>query len=287
MSKNTTNSIYAQALRMLEKTQGFKDAGEYVANAEAIVKHFRTDYPNINTRKVRLAAVMRAIRDAKLDVPLEYSKEMATITEACLAAGRAQKLPLPRAEQMMTWRDVLALKDTAKKELSAEDYLIFSLYTLQPPVRADYVGMTVLNYYTKHHKADTSRNYCVLHTARNRSFFVFNVYKTAPTYGQTVVRIDERLADIIREANRMGGSLLTLETPNQLSKRVMSIFGRLAERPKMGIGLLRHSYITTFLKNFQSIERKEEVARQMLHSKAIQEEYAVADAVADAGDDEE
>jgi len=281
MSKNTTNSVYQAAVNQLEKKLGFTGAAAYVEKAEDVVKHLRVDYPNLNTRKVKLCAVMRVIKDAKLEVPLEYSKEMASITEASLAAGRAQKLSPPRADQMMTWRDVLALREAARTALSAEDYLIYSLYTLQPPVRADYVGMAVINYYSKHHKADTSRNYCVLHTGRNRSFFVFNVYKTAGTYGQTVVKIDERLADIIREANRMGQSLLTLETPNQLSKRVMAIFDRLAGRPKMGIGLLRHSYITTFLAHFQSIERKEAVARQMLHSKAIQEEYAVADAVAD------
>lgn len=280
MSKNTTNSIYASALKTLGNKVGFTTVEQYIEHATPIVAHLRSAYPNINTRKVKVAAVMNAIKKVEKPVPLAYHQEMASITEATLAASKLQALPAQRREELMNWSDITALRHKAKEVLSAEDFLIYCLYTLNPPVRADYTGMVLLNSWSKHHKADTTRNYCVLH--KGNGFFVFNQYKTSKAYGQVIVPIAKPLTEVLRATCTFGEPIISVPTPNALSKRVMSIFRRLTEREKLGIGLLRHSYITTFLTHFQSITKKEEVARHMLHSKAIQELYAVADMVQDA-----
>jgi hypothetical protein len=275
-----TERIYSHALRMLESELGVSGAAQLVERAAEVVAHLEKKYANFSTRKVKLSAVIRVVREAGMAVPLPYARAMADMAEATLVASKQQKLSDGRKDSMLDWAAIRGLRGLAKEKLSAEDYLIYCLYTLQAPVRADYTGMRVLTRFGQFHSADTTRNYCVL--TASQPYFVFNVYKTAKTYGQVMVPICAELAVLIREMGREGQDLLTLTTPNALTKRVMAIFETLTEKPKLGIGLLRHSYITTFLATFKTIKKKEEMARRMLHSRAVQETYAVAEALEDA-----
>jgi len=44
----------------------------------------------------------------------------------------------------------------------------------------------------------------------------------------------------------------------------------------IGVNLLRHAYITEFMKSPHTIKEREELAMKMLHDKETQEKYAVA-----------
>ena len=61
-------------------------------------------------------------------------------------------------------------------------------------------------------------------------------------------------------------------TPNLLSKKVTAIFEKLSGK-RMSINLLRHAYIKHFLSKKRSIKEKEALAKKMLHSTTLQEQY--------------
>ena len=188
----------------------------------------------------------------------------------------SQDLPQTKKDNMLEWSEVLALKEGAKEKLSDLEYVIYCLYTFLPPVRADYVGMIIKKRLTKTLNKD--HNYLITPKDKTKWKFVFNQYKTAKCYGQTIIEIPLDLTTVI--SNYIGddvkdGTVLfqdTIQTPNALSKKVVSIFKKLSDK-SMGISLLRHSFITDFYKTPRRLTEKKEISRMMMQSSNMQECY--------------
>lgn len=225
---------------------------------------------NPGTRKNYLAALLRVATGTEEE--LKPFRELQKKTHEWLNNQRIQQtLPHHRLDQMLTWAEVLGLRNKATAMLSPEEYLIYCLYTLTPPVRCDYWNMKVVKYLTEKCKTDKKWNYCAIH--KNDAFFQFNVYKTSSTYGPKTFPVSDELFAVLKD--RPCGRLLeTVDTANKLSKAVVSIFEKLAGK-SMGIGLLRHSYITTFLSQPRRLVERIELAEMMFHSWTTQEEYHI------------
>jgi integrase len=228
---------------------------------------------NPQTRKSKLSAVLDLIRDRSEAEKKPYKDVFAIAKKACDELAKSQTLPPVRLAKMLSWSEVLALKSKAK-DLDPEDYLIYCLYTLNAPVRADYVDMLVVDKYTAKHKADVSRNYCVIN--KDKGYFVFNQHKTMQTYGQVIVPIHKELLEIIKETCNTDDDLLSQKTPGDLSQIVIRIFNKLSGK-QMGIGLLRHSFISEYLLKTRRIVDKDAIAKTMMHTYVTQETYAVID----------
>jgi integrase len=194
----------------------------------------------------------------------------------------SQDLPETKKENMLEWSEVLALKEGAKEKLYDLEYVIYCLYTLLPPVRADYVVLIIKKRLTKTLNKD--HNYLITPKDKTKWKFVFNHYKTSKAYGQTIIDIPSELVTII--SNYIGddvkdGTILfedTIKTPNALSKKVVSIFKKLSNKI-MGITLLRHSFITDYYKDGISrrISERKEISRMMMHSYVAQESYKICE----------
>jgi hypothetical protein len=187
----------------------------------------------------------------------------------------SQDLPQIKKDNMLEWSEVLALKEGAKEKLSDLEYLIYNLYTLLPPVRADYVDMIIKKRLTK--SLNKEHNYLIIPKNKSKWKFVFNQYKTSKCYGQTIIDIPLELATLI--GNYIGDDVKddtiffnTIQTPNALSKKVVSIFKKLSDK-SMGISLLRHSFVTNFYKVPRRLTEKKEVSRMMMQSSNMQECY--------------
>jgi hypothetical protein len=61
-------------------------------------------------------------------------------------------------------------------------------------------------------------------------------------------------------------------TPAQLSEKVQAIFKDYTGK-EVGVSLLRHAYITSVYPTLTTIKQKEDLARRMLHSATLQEQY--------------
>ena len=219
----------------------------------AILWHLRKEFPT-----------------ADVSAYVEESKRLQLLRQE---KAKKQTLPAGKMENLLTWPEVLALKEKAKSDLVDEDYLLYLLYTEMPPLRADFANLRI---YTRD-SAKLTGNYLL--TGNKRYRLVLNEFKTAKTFGKQVLELPEAVVAHLRvmwakePESKVPDAILEM-TENALSKRVSSLFEKLSGK-SMSINLLRHSYIKQFLSVPRTIVEKEAVAKRMLHSKVLQEQYDV------------
>jgi len=251
---NTTLKQYASCIKRLSSA-GFSDLIDF----KKVIHWIRTEASpsgSIETQNNFLSAILHNLGDTPLAGA--YQEEQKRLSVLRLAKQKSQTLD----KDVVAWTAVQALQPKALTDLSSEDYLIYSLYTFVPPVRADYCKM-------KFSSVETEGNYIL--TSEGNWFFVFNDYKTSKKYGQVKNIIPDDLKEILK-THETDGSILNL-SENALTKRVISVFKKLGVATS--ITNLRHSFITHFLSKKRSILEKEVIAQMMMHSTGLQERYDV------------
>lgn len=187
------------------------------------------------------------------------------------------------------WDAILNMYYTMAKQLDKSnfnsflEFVIISLYVLHPPVRADYANMKVF-VDESYVPADFKENYCVLQTNPR---FVFNQYKTAKKYGQTVVKMDEELHDILLDWMSINPTDYLLVSYVQYKKeykpfvesalchRIPLIFKKYTNIPST-INTMRHSYITHISApdtTLTTLITKKNNSTNMMHSLNMAEGY--------------
>ena len=172
-------------------------------------------------------------------------------------ADKVFEMPLKR--QRTNWKTI-------------QDYVIASLYTLQPPVRLDYADTLVVN--SDATKKPDDFNY--LENKKDGMRFVFNRYKTDKKYGQVVKDVPKELEEVLRKwlkINNSGDFLLTqnnqdLMGDNALSKNISRIFSH--DGKKLNVNLLRNIFLTDQL---GSQTKEQQLAKDMMNSTDAQKIY--------------
>jgi hypothetical protein len=240
--------------------------------SSTLPEYLKKEVQNPGTRKSYVSAILHVLKGRSEKERKPYTDMLSKLWSEI---KKPQTLGGERHDEMLSWKDVLSLRNDAKDKLSPEEYLTYCLYTLNPPARADYAGMELSAKYTIGMRRDRTKNYCIL--GDKNAYFIFNVYKTATKHGQVRVDASPELFQVLRDTTQVSsGQLLSVQTPNALTKRVIRIFEKLSGK-KMGIGLLRHSFITDYLAQPRPIQEKEIVARKMMHTWITQETYHIFD----------
>lgn len=268
---------YTQAIARL-KTAGYDIETQPREVIEWVKQQVKTDSAQI----VYYSAIKYEMNKADKpgSVPREYQDELDRLSGQRKVASKSQELserqkpnfvPFP---ELMEVQQRLAAKQ-GKTDAEFKDYLIASLYTLQPPVRADYGQVEIFG------KRSLSRtgNELIYGQKSKPPYFVFRVYKTAKTYGAVEIKVAPALVKVIDEWFAHLGS-----TPKYLLGRAVEPADLLplikhafrSTKKNIGVNLLRHSYISEFMKTPRTIKEREELALKMLHDKDTQEKYAVA-----------
>lgn len=155
------------------------------------------------------------------------------------------------------------------------DYLILSLYTLQPPRRNEYYNMKVIK---NTNGLNNSDNF-LLWTPKKKEF-IFQDYKTAGTYGTERIPVNAELEQVLKlylkhwqniVVNGNNNLLvkfgnLNLENSNDITRRLNRILGK-----KIGASMLRHIYLSE--KFGGALKEMKETAAAMGHSVEQQKEY--------------
>jgi len=201
--------------------------------------------------------------------------------------GKEFDLTEKEIKSFMVWEDILTIYQKIKNTLDVSNYdqflefVIVSLYTLHPPVRADYANMNVF-IEDDHVPQGYSENYCVLQTNPR---FVFNKYKTSKHRGSTIIPIDPQLSDILMDwisIHNPSDYLLPVHilyknqfkpmSENTLSKKIPEIFLKHGGNP-VTINTLRHSFISFMSKHDQEQQIKRSNADKMMHSLPMADKY--------------
>lgn len=262
---------HVSILNVLEK-KGHIERNETGIILNPTLLDYLKSIPNINTRKNYFSALIRAASNYPADILKPFIEEQKKVYAILRPLKKKQNLPDHRKEQMLSWEEVKKLEPKAKADLNLEEYLIYCLYTMNEPVRADYWDMPVVSRINKTIMEDKTRNYCVVQA--RMAYFIFNEYKTADRYGRRVIKASPELFAVLKEHAKVGENLLSCKDSVAMGHKVTAVFMKLSGK-RMGIGLLRHSRIIDFLKIKRSIKQKEELAFKMLQSTLEQERYDI------------
>tara|TARA_R110000868_G_scaffold411613_1_gene705902 strand:+ start:84 stop:980 length:897 start_codon:yes stop_codon:yes gene_type:complete len=220
----------------------------------------------------------------KLDKPFplarEYQEELDRLSGIGKEEQKNQELSEKQVSNFVPYTDLLAVQQRLgakedKSDADWKDYLIASLYTLTPPVRADYGDVRVVKKRAPDDSKTRTGNELVW-GQKGGDYFVFREYKTKGKYGTVEVRVPPALRDVIDGwFTHLGKTPSTLlgrpVTPNDLLNYINRAFR--STKKDIGINLLRHAYIKHHFPQLTTIKQKEELALKMLHSKDKQEEY--------------
>jgi hypothetical protein len=256
-SLTTYASVLGSALRSLGLTLADIDA-----NADRLVEYAMAK-PSSQTGKSLLSTLV--VLTGK-DV---YKKPMGELMAQQKEQASKQVKSEHRADIDLSFEDVVARAEASDKLIkrnptnrSLVDNVILHCMTgvdSNPPRRLEWAQVKLRNY-----DPDTD-NYL------RGDIVTFNVFKTHKSFGQQTVKIDPKTMKTVRKLVKQSGSdfLLTTVTgrpmsASQLSARIGSIF----QNPKVGIDVIRSTYITHVFRGAPGLSAAEELATAMGHSAA-------------------
>ena len=172
------------------------------------------------------------------------------------------------------------LNKSDKKILN--NYIILSLYLLQPPRRVqDYSNMIIID----NEKPPRNDNYNYLIIKNGSVYqFEFNKYKTAKTYGQQRINISNELKIILNKYMKIIFNYQPIHllsnnnkpfSPNILTKRIIEIFKTSRIKKAISVNIIRHIYISDKVgaDQIEIMKKREILAYNMGHSTKTQINY--------------
>lgn len=284
LTKSSLTSYESTVRTLFKNLDGDGDMVQFfISNPDKVIKYLDTFTPL--KRKLRLACLVSLtshdpkvaekyqkmmIHDIKTtDVELEEQRKTPTQKENWISQDEVMKIHNNLRDQTAYLFKKASL--TPKEKVLFQDYLILSLYVLNPPRRIqDYTYMVLGT------PSSTEENYI------SKKKFHFVKYKTAKKYGEQVVDINPKLAYIIQKWKKLNPDqkwLLVGENGEQMSTptltmRLNKIFGG----RKISVNMLRHIYITDeVLKDAPALKELQKKAEAMGHNVETQMLYRKVD----------
>jgi hypothetical protein len=266
----TTIKKYELALKRVE------DAGRELDKPAEVIAWIKSLGVGDTSQKVYYSAIKYHLARPPFVFPQEYQEELNRLYAIQNAQDGNQQLSEKQVSNFVPYADLLKVQERlgAKLEKSDKDwrdYLIASLYTLQPPVRADYGAVQVVG----KRSATREGNQLVL-GQKGGAYFIWKEYKTKGDYGTVEVRVSDALLPVITNyfehlGKRPKYLLGRAIDSNDLLGEIQHAFRSTGKN--IGINLLRHAYIKHHFPSLTTIAQKDKLAREMLHSRQKQEEY--------------
>lgn len=237
-----TNKRRIDLLKRLMKSDDYN----FVNFPTKTINIIKKKYPNKNTQKTYISAVMSYVRDNIEDndkLLAKYNKVHKQLRDQI----KKELTNNTKSDKFIEWSDIIEyrkeLKEKADDIKSYLDYLILSLYTYNPPLRADYGNIKITKRNTK-----GKQNILIM---GNNPRFIIKSYKTAKSNGDIIIPVEGDLLNIINEWNdkyNINPKCLLNMSDNQLVKTVQRILKKKFNRGS--INVLRKSYLSNVFNNF-------------------------------------
>ena len=297
-SSENTIKLYSRNLEVLKKRCKGDDEFKFLNNPKKVLECVSSNH---NTRKTMMTAILQLLRvmDVDKDIKDVYKDEQMKSVEAVNEFYRTGNKSKRQEENWLSKSDLEAilaqeeeryeeLKDKVKFELKPFDYLdaqnyILLLFHLKHPIRNDLHDvkiLTVSEYKKMPQKMKNNGNYLAIN--KNEGYLILNDYKTAGTYGQKKIELDNELLDPIldfirwRSKHGFESNYLIINkyknpmTANGITKSFLRLFKNYGK--VISTGLIRHIILTEMFGD--NNEEKKKMADMMMNStKTIDEKY--------------
>ena len=278
----------------INKIQKFNE-DEYKNPSDLIkvIKTFLKNNENLNTSHTFIAHIKSMLKHTSLKDMIsetdqdEIEKLFLKYKNLKERKDDAEEPSKKHQENYIPYDDLVKKYKQVKDKLNWKDRLMYGLYVLQPPLRADYGDVKLILESYKTDYSDINENYFLI----DKSRFIINQYKSNKVMNKDgelihkplIFDVDEEVYDLIYDSIKLGveefGELreYLIEDrygkamkPNTLSKNItrisMSIFGK-----HIGIQEIRTIYCSRFQLQDEdcSIETIVEDAGKMGHSISV------------------
>lgn len=228
-----------------------------------------------SAEKQHLSAIKWYLIKENIAVPDEYQRRIDELYGRQNDQDVKQELKPKLLERFVSYDKLMEAQkkladNTEKTEKQWVDYVVSSLYTLNPPIRNDFGDMKVFK------RRDTRRKGNEL--IWNKSpVIIMREYKTNGSHGAVELPISKPLQKVIAEWFSHLGVLPSYVLGTKYNdtaslKLIASAFG--TTRKFVGIDNLRHAYIQHHLPEIATnTEKRRNLADRMLHSVATQQNY--------------
>lgn len=228
-----------------------------------------------SAEKQYLSAIKWYLIKENIAVPDEYQRRIDELYAKMNEQDVMQQLKPKLLEKFVPYDKLMEAQkkladNTEKTEKQWVDYVVASLYTLNPPIRNDFGDMKVFK------RRDTRRKGNELIWNKN-PIIVMREYKTDGAHGAVELPVSKPLQKVIAEWFSHLGVLPSYVLGTKYNdtaslKLIASAFGTTGKF--VGIDNLRHSYIQHHLPEIATnTEKRRNLADRMLHSIATQQNY--------------
>lgn len=296
MSDNAENKDFKDILNALKLTVSDTSFKQYnmmygklgiksiddLKDVDEILK--KIEGKSLNTQKNYFASIVKLLRfsddsDKLIELYSEHMKKMIDATKGTEEYNDKQKKNLMTKDEIEQIRKGLIRgMSNFKTKLNYDillDYVILSLYTLQPPRRNEYFNMRLVD---KMEKIKDDDNYLIW--GPNKKAFVFQSYKTAWKYGRQIIPVSKEMEAVLKKyipirnfiAMKDNDHLLVkwgnlnMENSNDITRRLNRALGK-----SVGASMLRHIYLSE--KYGETLKEMKEDAMALGHSLDEQKEY--------------
>jgi integrase len=208
----------------------------------------------------------------------QYKARMDSLNAEVAIKAKDQELSEAEKAKYLEWPQILEayerIRLAAHDLQTFQEYLIVSLYVLQPPVRLDYAEMRIVTEEPAEHGA----NYLVWN---NEPYFLYTDYKTYSSKGGGAKRVplSADLCDVIQEWRTLMHDDYLLIGANGLPMKEWDLGQTLIRTfekhsgKSVGANILRHSRDSWLRRNEMTYNQSKLLANQMMHSQTMSHLY--------------
>jgi integrase len=265
--KETTTKKYDQAIARLKDLD--------LSKPQEFFDYVKEKGLGESAEKQHLSAIKYYLNKENIAFPNAYQKRIDELYGKQNEQDVKQELKPKLLEKFVPYDKLMEAQkkladNTDKTEKQWVDYVVASLYTLNPPLRNEFGDMKVFK------RRDTRRKGNEMIWSK-KPVIIMREYKTNGTTGEVEIPISKELREVIASwFSHLGGIppyvLGTKYSDTASLKLIASAFGTTGKF--VGIDNLRHSYIQHHLPAIATnLEKRRILADRMLHSVETQLKY--------------
>ena len=241
---------------------------EWLRDTDRVVGFVNGYFRSPNSRVSNISAIASILQvmpeyEAEYEV---YSKLLLEEKREILKNAEENKTTPKEQKNILSWDK---LKDLYKNEnMSPEHRALIALYTLIPPRRIQ--DMQLLTITNTEVNNNPNLNYIVVKRGIPTKL-IFNEYKTRQTYGVQSFDMTKDLANALKpyiRDKKVGDPIFPNKDNKYIknfSEYLTSIFKKYTGK-NISVNLIRHAFVSDYLKKNTSIAEKKEISNKMSHS---------------------
>ena len=247
----------------------------FLKDTDKVIAFINKQYKTPNSRNSQIqaiASILQVLPEYK-DEYMFYSKFSTDKRKEINKEAEKNLKTAKESANILAWG---TLKDLYKNEnMIPEHRALIALYTLIPPRRIQ--DMQLLTISDTEVNANDNLNYLVVKRGIPTKL-IFNEYKTKQIYGVQSFDIAKDLADVLKpyiKDKKPGDPVFKTKNNKHIrnfSEYLTNVFKKYTGK-NISVNLIRHAFVSAFLKKNTSIAEKKEISIKMAHSITTQGFY--------------